>query len=31
MDILDTGILVEKYGYIEYIGYWDINGEIWIY
>ena len=31
LNILDTGILMEKYGYIEYFGYWDISGKIWIY
>ena len=30
LNILDSGILVEKHGYIEYIRYWDISGEIWI-
>ena len=29
--MLDSGILVEKYGQFEYIGQWDISGEIWIY
>ena len=27
-NMMDSGILVEKYGYIEYIGKWDISGEI---
>ena len=31
LNILDSGILVEKYGNIEYIGQWNISGEIWKY